>query len=390
MALRILLADDSQHAQRDGSRILSELGYEVVAVNNGAAALAELEQSAFDLVIADTSMPGLSGLEICERIRQRAEWAKMPVLLALAAFELFDSQQGKRAGADEVIQKPFIPSALERAVQNLLSAAGKLPPEPAAVAPPPPGAGPAAAMADTPPLPLASHEPEAGEPEPSAHTAEFPAPPETPLVAEAPGGAGRPRWEIAALEVVSGEALAAEHSAASEGAVSETAASEAPEAAVRPSSSNPPGEVLGEDADWLNQYAIGPEVQAGGELAVLPVAAVPPPSAAPAPVLAMAAAAGSGATGAVRSAAPPAAPLSGTGPVPGGRESAALPAPAEPEDVLLTAWREAMSAPIATAPQVDLAAALNAVDEILSRYLAPIIAGEASEQIASRLRALAH
>lgn len=371
MALRILLADDSQHAQRDGSRILSELGYEVVTVNNGAAALQELEQSAFDLVVADTSMPGLTGIEICERIRQRPEWANLPVLLALAAFELFDAQQGRRAGADEVIQKPFIPSALERAVQELLSRAGKLPAEPAAVAPhplePAPESEPESesepvpslsALPDSPPAPPDNDQPEAVEPEPPAFsestaafespTAETPAaqppaaesaiaepsaaaePPAAPLtsvVAEPPPGPGRPRWEIAALEVVSSEALPAN-----------------------------------------------------------PVPHTPYPVHAPSPVpLAMAAAA----SGPAEALSPPASPHSGTGVAPRSRESAAPPLPAEPDDVLLTAWREAMTAPIATAPQLDLADALNAVDEVLARYLAPIIAGEASEQIASRLRALA-
>lgn len=332
MALRILLADDSQHAQRDGSRILSELGYEVVTVNNGAAALQRLEEAAFDLVIADTSMPGLTGLEVCERIRQRPEWAGLPVLLALAAFELFDAGQGKRAGADEVIQKPFIPSALERAVQELLSRAGKLPADSAAAAPPEPeplSVGIASAEAVPESLPQSSPLP---LPVRSESWSADSVPPVQDVELSLPAS-GRPRWETAVPE----------------------AADEAPNT---------------DFSSAENAEALEP-----------PHAALPP--AAPEPLLAMAAAAS--APAAIPSSLVPSAPWL----VPPATASVPPPLPPEPEDVLLIAWREAMSAPAATAPRVELAAALNAVDEVLARFLAPMIAGEASEEVASRLRALA-
>ncbi|MGH9528147.1 MAG: hypothetical protein ACRD2F_15820, partial [Terriglobales bacterium] len=83
------------------------------------------------------------------------------------------------------------------------------------------------------------------------------------------------------------------------------------------------------------------------------------------------------------------APLPGTWLAQIAIEAEALQAP-EPEDVLLSAWREAMTvpAPAAAEEYVGLGAALNAVDDVLAQYLAPMIAGEASEQIARRLRSL--
>src|ERR1044072_3904999 len=66
---RILLADDSPHAQRMGERILSEEGYEVVTVSDGDSALIRLEDVDPDVVLADAIMPKRSGYEICQFIR---------------------------------------------------------------------------------------------------------------------------------------------------------------------------------------------------------------------------------------------------------------------------------------------------------------------------------
>lgn len=117
---RILLADDSPQAQRMGVRILSSLGHEVTAVSNGAAALQALEQEPFDVLIADVTMPGLSGLELCEMRLRSAAWRAIPAILALAAFEQLEPAASERAFPDAVVQKPFEASALEALIQRLL------------------------------------------------------------------------------------------------------------------------------------------------------------------------------------------------------------------------------------------------------------------------------
>ncbi len=119
---RILLADDSPQAQRMGVSILTSLGHEVVAVSNGAAALQALEQEHYDILIADVTMPGLSGPELCEMRLRKAEWRAMPAILALAAFEQLEPGASERAFPDAVVQKPFEASALEALIQRLLLA----------------------------------------------------------------------------------------------------------------------------------------------------------------------------------------------------------------------------------------------------------------------------
>ena len=68
---RILLADDSPHAQRMGERILREEGYEVVTVTDGQTALMRLADVDPDLVFADVSLPTKTGYEICREIKSR-------------------------------------------------------------------------------------------------------------------------------------------------------------------------------------------------------------------------------------------------------------------------------------------------------------------------------
>ena len=73
MARKILLADDSVTAQNMGRKILADAGYEVIAVNNGSAALKKIAELKPDLVILDVYMPGYSGLEVCQRLKESQE-----------------------------------------------------------------------------------------------------------------------------------------------------------------------------------------------------------------------------------------------------------------------------------------------------------------------------
>ena len=66
---RILLADDSPHAQRMGERILRDEGHEVISVSDGRVAMLRLADASPDLIIADISMPEVSGYELCEYVK---------------------------------------------------------------------------------------------------------------------------------------------------------------------------------------------------------------------------------------------------------------------------------------------------------------------------------
>jgi DNA-binding response OmpR family regulator len=107
VSLKILLADDSMTAQNMGKKILTDGGYDVVTVSNGAAAMKKLAEFTPDLIIADVYMPGYNGLEICERVKKAAATASVPVLLAVGKLEPFRPEEGLKVHADGVIIKPF-------------------------------------------------------------------------------------------------------------------------------------------------------------------------------------------------------------------------------------------------------------------------------------------
>ena len=98
---RILLADDSPHAQRMGERILRDEGHEVITVSDGKVAMLRLQDAAPDLIIADISMPEVTGYELCEYVKRHGG---MPVILTAGAVEPIDEQEVDRVRADGILK----------------------------------------------------------------------------------------------------------------------------------------------------------------------------------------------------------------------------------------------------------------------------------------------
>ena len=119
MARRILLADDSVTAQNMGRRILADAGYEVVTVNNGSAALKKITENKPDIIVLDVYMPGYGGLEVCQRVKQSPDTARIPVLLTVGKLEPFKPEEARRVGADAFIIKPFEATELLTALTSL-------------------------------------------------------------------------------------------------------------------------------------------------------------------------------------------------------------------------------------------------------------------------------
>jgi CheY-like chemotaxis protein len=110
---RILLADDSPHAQRMGERILRDEGHEVITVSDGLVAMLRLKDARPDLIIADISMPEVSGYELCDYIKNNGG---APVFLTAGAVEAVDESEVARVRADGVLKKPFEASLLLEAI----------------------------------------------------------------------------------------------------------------------------------------------------------------------------------------------------------------------------------------------------------------------------------
>jgi len=116
---RILLADDSPHAQRMGERILRAEGYEVITVSDGQTAMLRLKDSMPDLVIADVSMPFVTGYELCEYVKTSGNHPKTGVVLTVGAVEPLDVKRSDTVNADGILKKPFEATLLLEAAERL-------------------------------------------------------------------------------------------------------------------------------------------------------------------------------------------------------------------------------------------------------------------------------
>jgi CheY-like chemotaxis protein len=120
---RILLVDDSPHAQRMGERILSEEGHEVVTVSNADSALIRLDDVDPDVVLADVVMPGRTGYEICQYLKMSPRHRHVRVILTAGVLETLNDAEVAKVEADATLRKPFEASALVAAVKPLAEAA---------------------------------------------------------------------------------------------------------------------------------------------------------------------------------------------------------------------------------------------------------------------------
>jgi CheY-like chemotaxis protein len=120
---RILLADDSPHAQRMGERILREEGFEVVSLTDGDAALLRLADVDPDLILADVFLPGKSGIDLCRYVKNNPRFKHVRVVLTAGLLEPFDEDEAKRAGCDAILKKPFEASKVVSTIDPLVKEA---------------------------------------------------------------------------------------------------------------------------------------------------------------------------------------------------------------------------------------------------------------------------
>ena len=104
---KLLLADDSITIQKVVNLTFADEGIEVISVGDGNSAMEKFEEMTPDLVMADINMPGLSGYEICERIKSNEATRRIPVILLVGSFEPFDESEAQRVGANDYLTKPF-------------------------------------------------------------------------------------------------------------------------------------------------------------------------------------------------------------------------------------------------------------------------------------------
>lgn len=121
---KVLIADDEPNIVTALEFLLKRAGYDVRTATNGEEALALVESYLPDLVLIDIMMPGKSGYEVCQRMRERPEWRHIKIVMVTAKGREAEVSKGMSLGADLYVTKPFSTQELIAAVDRLLAVGG--------------------------------------------------------------------------------------------------------------------------------------------------------------------------------------------------------------------------------------------------------------------------
>jgi DNA-binding response OmpR family regulator len=123
MAKKVLIVDDEVNIVTALEFLLQKSGYEVMAAQNGDEALKQVESFAPDLVLLDVMMPRISGYEVCRRMRERADWKHIKIIMLSAKGREAEVSKGVSLGADLYVTKPFSNNELVGKIGELLAGA---------------------------------------------------------------------------------------------------------------------------------------------------------------------------------------------------------------------------------------------------------------------------
>jgi len=120
---RIVIAEDEPNIVRAVQYLLRRAGYEVQVARNGGEALDLVATCRPDLVVLDVMMPVCSGYEVCQRMREHADWRHIKVVMLSAKGREAEVQKGLALGADLYVTKPFSTRELVNGINALLQPA---------------------------------------------------------------------------------------------------------------------------------------------------------------------------------------------------------------------------------------------------------------------------
>ncbi len=122
----ILVVDDTRVGRMAVEGVLKAEGHRVIDAESGPEALEVLEQMRPDLIVLDVRMPGMDGFEVCERIRQKPELRRIPIVFLSAACSIEERSKGLQVGGDDFLRKPFQPEELAARIKVHLQRAAML------------------------------------------------------------------------------------------------------------------------------------------------------------------------------------------------------------------------------------------------------------------------
>jgi class 3 adenylate cyclase len=119
-APKILAVDDNKQNLAVLTKALTAANYKVITAADGPTALGLVRSASPDLILLDVLMPGMSGYEVCEKIRASESGGRLPIVMLTALNEVAYRIQGIEAGADDFLSKPFNRDELLTRVKSLL------------------------------------------------------------------------------------------------------------------------------------------------------------------------------------------------------------------------------------------------------------------------------
>ncbi len=118
---KVLVADDEPNIVTALEFLLRRAGYDVRAAGNGDETLALVENWQPDVVLMDIMMPVKSGYEVCQRMRSRAEWNHIKIVMVSAKGREAEVNKGLSLGADLYVTKPFSTQELIEQINGLVA-----------------------------------------------------------------------------------------------------------------------------------------------------------------------------------------------------------------------------------------------------------------------------
>ena len=104
---RILIVEDNPNTREMLQRHLTKAGYEVFEAENGEVALAQIKRDLPDLVLLDVTMPGMSGFEVCHKLRNTPQSELVYIIMVTAVAGIEQRIHGLDTGANDYVTKPF-------------------------------------------------------------------------------------------------------------------------------------------------------------------------------------------------------------------------------------------------------------------------------------------
>ncbi|MFN3882067.1 MAG: response regulator transcription factor [Nitrincola lacisaponensis] len=120
---KVLVVDDEPNILLSLEFLMEQAGFSVTTAEDGETALQRINDTEPDLVLLDISLPGISGFDVLEQLRQDARFTRLPVIMLTAHGREVEREKGMALGADDYITKPFSTQTLVQKVRTLLQEA---------------------------------------------------------------------------------------------------------------------------------------------------------------------------------------------------------------------------------------------------------------------------